>query len=130
MKVPVRMREQTKELKNTLMALAFARAEDIPKIFEEIDEGLPLSVRAKCTQFLNYFRRTWLSQNGLNFKPTDFSVFGHPDRTNNHVESFHSRLHLKSPTIWAFLSKCSRSSNYPFFQMTGFVSNLCLSTSV
>ena len=130
MKLPVRMREEARELKNTLMALPFAKAEDIRGIFDEIDEGISLALRQRCNQFLQYFKRTWLSENGQNFRPEDFSVFGHADRTNNDVESFHSRLHLISPTIWAFLSKCCMFSiplpPPPVSQMTGFVLNMFL----
>ena len=107
MKLPVRMRTEAKDLKNTLMALPFAKAEDIAKVYEEIDDNISLALRAneKVQNFLRYFKGTWLSETRHNFKPEDFSVYGQPDRTNNHIESFHSRLHLVKPNIWIFLRK-------------------------
>lgn len=89
------------------MALPFAKATDIPRVFEEVDDNITLDLRAseKIQSFLDYLKRTWLSETRHNYKPEDYSVYGQPDRTNNHIESFHSRLHLVKPNIWAFLRK-------------------------
>lgn len=107
MKLPVRLKAEAKDVKNTLMALPFARAIDIRNVFSEVEESMTLTLigNKKMKNFLAYFKRTWLSENRYNFKPEDYSVYGQPDRTNNHVESFHSRMFLAKPTIWAFLSK-------------------------
>lgn len=107
MKLPVRLKTEALDLKNTLMALAFGKADDIKDIFEEVDENISLALRRRADGFLKYFKKTWLSETNSNFKPQDFSVYGHADRTNGHVESFHSRLHMKHPSLWIFFSTLS-----------------------
>lgn len=106
MKIKASLKKESKDLKDSLMALPFAKASDIPAIFEDIDDDLTMAMKVKASGFLDYFKRTWLSENDRFFKPEDWSIYGHADRTTNHVESFHSRLHMQKPSIWKFLSEC------------------------
>ncbi|KAK3910890.1 putative 13.0 kDa protein [Frankliniella fusca] len=103
MKVKKVLCTQAKDLKRSLLALALGPVEDIPQVYEDIVENLSLSMLRKAKSFLSYFQNTWLSQNNRNFKPEDWSVYGRADRTNNHVESFHSTLQEARPNIWVFL---------------------------
>jgi len=57
------------------------------------------------SRFLAYVKEYWIQQRS----PLLVSVHGHPRRTNNGVESFHSQLNkavgVPHPNFWIFLGK-------------------------
>ena len=59
LKLPARLKSEAKDLKNTLMALPFAKATDIPLVFEEIDDNISLALRSseRIQSFLDYFKK-------------------------------------------------------------------------
>ena len=80
---------------------------------------IPQGIQGQIHDFLSYFQTTWVSGSsvaGVSFRPALFppalwNVRGRTlqriNRTNNPVESFHSKLkktvRVHHPTIWAFL---------------------------
>ena len=56
---------------------------------DEYDADLFLETDYACVDFTDeYFMHQWMDKIG----PEGFSVFGEMDRTNNKLESYHSRL--------------------------------------
>lgn len=90
-----------------LLALAFLPEEMIRPAFQQLIEGLSRLVHRRVGPVINYFNNFWLDRIG----PMGFSVFGLAMRTNNCIESYHSRLLHRlgvHPTAWAFICKFIR----------------------
>ena len=86
------------------MGLAFLPKEEIEATFRIISNALSMRVRNRLMPFLNYFQSFWLDI----IKPVGFNIFGLEMRTNNCIESFHSRLQHNietHPQAWDFYCK-------------------------
>jgi hypothetical protein len=87
-----------------LMALAFLQALMIAEGFREIiEQAETWGVGDLCKDLFKYFNEQWMKKEGVNA----FCVFGHKNRTNNAIESFHRLLNnfLPSthPNFWVFV---------------------------
>ena len=96
-------------LAKRLMGLALVPVGNVMAAYEEILRDLPVEGYTKYSDFLEYFQNTWV--NGR-YTLQSWNVHGRTlakqNRTNNHCESFHSRLSYfikgsGKPTIWGFI---------------------------
>ena len=97
-------------LTKRLMGLALVPVGNVMAAYEEIIRDLPIVCFTKYSVFLEYFQNTWV--NGRHTLQS-WNVHGRSlakqNRTNNHCESFHSRLTFfmkgsGKPTIWGFIA--------------------------
>lgn len=87
-----------------VIALAFLPENVISRSFEQLMNSLWRDTRRRLEPFNVYFQNFWLQRIGGG----GFSVFSIANRTNNIIESYHSRLlHRMAvhPTAWDFMSK-------------------------
>ncbi|XP_043282398.1 uncharacterized protein [Venturia canescens] len=99
-----RTNAEAKSFFKKLLALAYLPADHIANQFETIKNSLTPTVRRQLNPLCDYYARYWL---GI-VKPEGFSVYGLSCRTNNIVESYHSRLKHRieaRPGPWDFVCK-------------------------
>lgn len=70
------------------LGLAFLPEGYIRPAFEQLLETLNAGTRRRLQRFIQYYRNFWIDR----VTPAGFSVFGVAYRTNNAIESYHSRL--------------------------------------
>lgn len=92
-----------KKIVSLLMALAFLPANMIEERFQFVVRYAKKERKySKLKQLFAYFKWTWMEDYG----PEQFSVYGHPHRTNNALESFHCLLlkcmRVANTNIWIF----------------------------
>lgn len=87
-----------------IIALPFLPHEDIEPTFRDIVGTLSRRVRNLLRQFISYFQRQWIQA----VSPKGFCIFGLQRRTNNAIESYHSRINHRMgrhPSPWDFVCK-------------------------
>ncbi|CAF0758007.1 unnamed protein product [Didymodactylos carnosus] len=75
----------------------------VQSTYDEVVDSTPLRIRHKMQPFYHYFSNTWL--NGQ-YAIEVWNVYGQDRRTNNDVESWHSklsRLLQTQPTVWRWI---------------------------
>ncbi|XP_043286702.1 uncharacterized protein [Venturia canescens] len=100
----LRTNDVAKTFFKKVLALAYLPAELITTKFRELHNNLPGTLKTQFRTFCNYYDRYWIRT----VRPEGFSVYGLSRRTNNIIESYHSRLqhHLgRRPGPWDFLCK-------------------------
>lgn len=92
-----------------MVALALLPLDEIPETYANIKRRALLMFpgNSGLIKFLKYYEKVWISEKSR-YKPHDFCVYEKIHRTNNVVESYHSRLaklFAKKPTPKVFLSE-------------------------
>ena len=109
----------TKILARRLVGLAFVPLANIQESFDTIVTNLPEDLFQKHVDEVQYFQKTWVGGNvagrttAARYPPPNWNVrqrtLDKNNRTNNHCESFHSKLKYfiegaGKPNIWGFLA--------------------------
>ncbi|XP_043276879.1 uncharacterized protein [Venturia canescens] len=100
----LRTNEEAKMYFKKVLALAYLPAHLIGTKFRDLKNRLSDAVKRRLRSFNDYYARYWL---GI-VKPEGFSVYALACRTNNIVESYHSRLQHRMesrPGAWDFVCK-------------------------
>ena len=95
---------EAKRYVQSIMTLSFLPKEEIQEQFNYIVAQLNENIMNRFIQFTDYFQSFWINRVGT----SQFSIFGLQLRTNNSIESFHSRLEAKlsrRPQPWEFFSQ-------------------------
>lgn len=102
--------DEAKRFFKSILALAYLPSRLITEQFQKLVDDLTPAITARFADFLAYYARYWLRT----VRPEGFSVYGLGRRTNNIIESYHSRLGHRMearPTPWDFIC------NYRFWYM-------------
>lgn len=100
----LRTNEEARTFFKKVLALAYLPARLIPDKFRDIRNNLSAPMTNHFSRFCAYFTRYWLGT----VSPEGFSVYGLSRRTNNIIESYHSRLQHRMetrPGPWDFVCK-------------------------
>ena len=100
----IRMNERVKKFMKQILALAYLPDDMIQRQFCKMWDDLSEVHQRQLGEFKMYYSRYWLQT----VTPRGFSVYGLGQRTNNIIESYHSRLKHRmenQPEPWDFLCK-------------------------